>query len=453
MEVILPVPVSATGGLDPSPDPDPPKPPATDRLPPTDAAHAITEAFTDATDLEVVGEESPMEVSPPRVQDGIGMECDAMPMRGLDPGADASQRCHHGVPAVPPHEGCTAAVLLMRALIMFTGGVGGPWSSGLGVASAKITKGLVMAAAEAIEVGLGWLPKARPDAVTAACGQLDRREALAFLVADAVLGIGLLSLEAAREVGQAAGKLVWVAKGTPRLKHQVATAKQAVQRGAAARGLTPQQLAREKADAEDAVLREPCALQLPAARLCRAVVAKEATPIAALPPPVAATTPVTAAAATATPSPATAAAAAVPPVITPPPAIAGALADAAATEPTAASPPSFAPHFTVDYAGLPDVHLPLVPWFDHSPETSTIFHDVVCRERDQMRTMNSARVGAASVGVQFYLEDVVLPDGSVACTFCAQPPPCPSDAVVVAHVANVLGHLVWLVETGRCNFY
>ena len=93
------------------------------------------------------------------------------------------------------------AALLLRAQIMFTCGVGGPWSSGLGVASPKVTKGLVLAVADALAIGLGWLPKARPAAVEAACGVLDRREALAYLIGDAVLGVGLLSAEHARSVG------------------------------------------------------------------------------------------------------------------------------------------------------------------------------------------------------------------------------------------------------------
>lgn len=453
MDVILPLPESATGGIHPLTVPDPPKSPPTDHLPPTNGARAITDAFTRAMDLDVVDEESAIEFSEPRVQDEILVESAASSMRILDPGVDACQQPLHGLPAVPPNEGCAAAALLWRAVVMFTGGTDGPWSSGFGVASAKLTKGLVLAAAEAIEVGLGWLPKARPHAVTAACGQFDRREALAYLLGDVVLGVGLLPALAAREVGQAAGKLVWVQKGTPPLKQQVAAAKQAVQRGAAKLGLTPEQLAAEKAAAGAAVLHETCTLSLPATRDCLPLVAKEAMPIAALPPSVA--TPVAAGAAAATPSPATAAAATAPPAMSPPPAIAEALTDAAAaSEPTAASPPNFIPHFApVDAASLPDIHLPLVPWCDTSPYTMMTFQHDVCRARDERRTLQAVHAGAAAVGVHFYFADVVLADATPTIAVCAQPPPCPSDAVVFAHVMSALSELVWLVETGCCNFY
>ena len=47
------------------------------------------------------------------------------------------------------------AALLMRALIMFTGGLGGPWSSGLVIAAPRVTKGLLLAAADALAIGLG----------------------------------------------------------------------------------------------------------------------------------------------------------------------------------------------------------------------------------------------------------------------------------------------------------
>ena len=75
------------------------------------------------------------------------------------------------------------AGLLSRVLIMFTCGVGGPWSSGLGIASCTVTKGLVLAAADAIAVGLEWKPGAQPVAVETACVMLDWREALAYLYA------------------------------------------------------------------------------------------------------------------------------------------------------------------------------------------------------------------------------------------------------------------------------
>ena len=201
----------------------------------------------------------------------------------LDPVVDAVQGARHGQRSAPAADACTAAALLKRAIIMLTGGKGGPWSSGLGIASRTVNKGLVLAASEAIDLGLGWLPGARPDAVESACGMIDRREALAYLIADAVLGVGLISAEHARSVGDKAAKLVWVAKGTAPLRREVADAKRAVQRSAGKRSLDGERLASEKADAEAAVLREPCAppLPLPKAAQCRAIEVKPQPP----PPP------------------------------------------------------------------------------------------------------------------------------------------------------------------------
>ena len=73
--------------MHPLPVPDPPKSPSIIDLPPTDGSHAITDAFTGATDLDVVGEESAMKVSPPRVSNGTVMERGAILMHGLDPGS------------------------------------------------------------------------------------------------------------------------------------------------------------------------------------------------------------------------------------------------------------------------------------------------------------------------------------------------------------------------------
>ena len=394
-------------------------------------AYAAYEEACILTEKDVRGEESTMEVSTPRVQGEVAMDVGNSPMSALDPEFDVAQRANHGESAAAPFNSISMSSMLLRALIMFTGGVGGPWPSGLGFASEDVTKGLVLAAADAIEVGLGWLPKARPDAVTAACGVLDRREALAYLIGDAVLGLGLIPDQAARSVGQAAGKLVWVAKGTAPVKQQVAKVKAVVQREASK--LTPEQLVTRKADAEAKVLCELFSLPLPAAWECygyllddkKVVVCTTASPQAATQAPLAApaispTTPATA--------PATAAAAAAPPAITPPPAIADTLADAAS--PLSPSPlphqtpPSFAPHFTMDDADIPDVTLPLVPWCDARPETLSIYQDVVCRARDERRTLDKVRAEAAGIGVQFCFEDVMLADGRPASTICAQPPPC-----------------------------
>ena len=74
-----------------------------------------------------------------------------------------------------------------------------------------------------------------------------------------------------------------------------------------------------------------------------------------------------------------AAAAAAPPAITPPPAIADTLADAAS--PLSPSPlphqtpPSFAPHFTMDDADIPDAPLPRS---GGATRTLSIYQDVVC---------------------------------------------------------------------------
>ena len=81
MDVILPLPESATGGIHPLTVPDPPKSPPTDHLPPTNGARAITDAFTRAMDLDVVDEESAIELSEPRVQDEILVESAASSMR------------------------------------------------------------------------------------------------------------------------------------------------------------------------------------------------------------------------------------------------------------------------------------------------------------------------------------------------------------------------------------
>lgn len=202
---------AASGAIDPAFDLDPSKTRVTDDIPSPYGARGTIQSTANVTEVDMVLEESAADAPLPRVQAGMAMTNEDVVAVDTDPDVDAAQRAHHGMPAQAPYEGCTASAMLLRALIMFTAGVGGPWSSGLGVASAKITKGLILAAANAIEVGLEWRPKERPAAVTSACGVLDRREALGYLISDAVLGVGLISAAAARDVGQAAGKMVWVA--------------------------------------------------------------------------------------------------------------------------------------------------------------------------------------------------------------------------------------------------
>ena len=81
---------------------------------------------------------------------------------------------------------------------------------------------------------------------------LDEREALAYLIGDAV-GLGRIPAEAARKAGDKAGKLVWVKKGTPPIRAELADAKRGVQRRV---GKLPEGTSNEKAfeDAHSAVL-------------------------------------------------------------------------------------------------------------------------------------------------------------------------------------------------------
>ena len=229
-----------------------------------------------ATELDGRIEESAPTLGQPRVYGVTYLTVELGHVPTQDPDVVAAQGARHGGHVSAPAEACSMAGLLKRALIMFTSGLGGPWSSGLGIASPNVTKGLVLAAADAIAIGLGWKPGARPEAVESACGVLDRREALALLIGDAVLGVGLLADEHARSVGDKAAKQVWVAKGTAPLRMEVAGAKQAVQRTVAKRELTPEQLAGEKADAEAAVLRAAFhpPLSLPSSKQCRPLAVK-----------------------------------------------------------------------------------------------------------------------------------------------------------------------------------
>ena len=133
------------------------------------------------TDLDGCIKESAHALGQPRVYDDTYLEMETSHASTPDPADFAVQGARHGQHLSSPAEACTMAGLLSRALIMFTCGVGGPWLSGLGIASCTVTKGLVLAAADAIAVGLEWKPGAQPVAVETACGMLDWREALAYL--------------------------------------------------------------------------------------------------------------------------------------------------------------------------------------------------------------------------------------------------------------------------------
>ena len=185
----LPARKPATSPAHPPSNPDPPLAPSADDLHGLQGACASPDSSEMATDLDGCMEESAPTLGEPRVYDDTCLAVEMTRVPTPDPELYTLQGSQHGQRLPPSANPGTAAALLLRARIMFTGGVGGPWSSGLGIASPKVTKGLVAAAADAIS-SLGWLPGARPAAVEAACGTLDRREALAYLIADAVLGVG-----------------------------------------------------------------------------------------------------------------------------------------------------------------------------------------------------------------------------------------------------------------------
>ena len=149
----------------------------------------------------------------------------------------------------------TEASLLLRARRMFLGGPGGPAASGGDESAAEVTKGLVLVAAEAIRE----LFSTERDAIQLACGVLDEREALAYLVGDAA-GLGLITACSARKAGDKAGKLVWVAKGAPPIEKELADARRAVQRRAGK--LREGTLESELAAARAAILRQAVALPL-----------------------------------------------------------------------------------------------------------------------------------------------------------------------------------------------
>jgi hypothetical protein len=100
------------------------------------------------TDLDGCIKESAHALGQPRVYDDTYLEMETSHASTPDPADFAVQGARHGQHLSSPAEACTMAGLLSRALIMFTCGVGGPWLSGLGIASCTVTKGLVLAAAE-----------------------------------------------------------------------------------------------------------------------------------------------------------------------------------------------------------------------------------------------------------------------------------------------------------------
>ena len=149
----------------------------------------------------------------------------------------------------------TVGSLLKRAQQMLLCDSGGPAASTGDDTPVQVTKGLVLNASEAISE----LFESQRAAVQQACGKLDEREALAYLLGD-VSGLGIISAEAARKAGDKAGKLVWVKKGTSPIKADLADARRAVQRRASK---LPEGLL-EKAldDSRTAVLRAPVKLPL-----------------------------------------------------------------------------------------------------------------------------------------------------------------------------------------------
>ena len=303
-------------------------------------------------------------------------------------------------------------------------------------------------------IAIAVCPRRPPPSVTfvysAACGMLDRREALAYLLVDVVIGGGLASAAAARALGQAAGKLVWVAKGTPPLKVEVAAAKQTVQRSAAKRALTPEQLAAEKVDAEAAVLRLPCVLPLPKKRQCGAVARKEAAaPSSEIALPSAPTPlPITASPdAPAVDTPTEDA----PTVVTPAIAVLPAL-------PATPVPVSNHHNFTtpaIDPPTPPGLPSTQWSWFEGVDLRleSRAKHARFLQEWDARYVAEMVRQEAAQVGVHFYVREFIHPeghecDGWCGTAICSLPPPPTPDHVVHAVVVECLEDLVWFVASG-----
>ena len=128
-----------TSPAPPPSEPDPPLTPLTDDLHSLHAVRAPPDDSGTPTDLGARMEESAQNHELPRVRDGHGMQVDGGYVPTSDPEVIAVQGSRHGLHVSSPAEACTMEALLKRALVMFTSGVGGPWSSGLGIASCGST--------------------------------------------------------------------------------------------------------------------------------------------------------------------------------------------------------------------------------------------------------------------------------------------------------------------------
>ena len=218
--------------------------------------------------------------------------------------------------------------------------------------------------------------------------------------------------------------------------------KLAVQRGAGKRSLAAEELATEKADAETAELRKPCAppLPLPSSRQCRSVAIKHAVlPLAPQPPPPLPPPPPP------------------PPPLPPPPPAAALLAAAPPAIP--APEPQTLPLRAANAATSRELMPPPPPRPPAAPSLP-IMDEVVAtasrldKERAHRLACELTRHAAGEVGVHFYVEDVLcgsdeLPD-TVWPGTCVrpQPPLPPDDLVVDVHVAFALGEMLWVVENG-----
>jgi hypothetical protein len=90
----------------------------------------------------------------------------------------------------------SAASLFTQLKLMVLCGSGGPVASGLDQPHVEVTKELVLLAAEAVTE----LFATHEEHIKLACGVLDAREALAYLIGDAA-GVGLVTAESARIQG------------------------------------------------------------------------------------------------------------------------------------------------------------------------------------------------------------------------------------------------------------
>ena len=159
--------------------------------------------------------------------------------------------------AVPqqPEQLPSAAVLLELLEKVLLSHKSGPTASGGDALVAQVTKGLVLVAAKAV---VKLFESSRAE-IQQACGALDEREALAYLLGD-VTGFGLISDLAARKAGDKTGKLVWVLKGQAPIEKELSDARRAVQKRA---GKLPEgTLETELEDARSTVLRETVQLPL-----------------------------------------------------------------------------------------------------------------------------------------------------------------------------------------------